>query len=120
MKVYRFCRDGGKGGVGEGALCLSSSQHDSAWFRNTGESHPHEDRHRAPSHPNIHPLSLQDGGGCFVSFLDSVVNIHQNCFVLCFPHYFMKMLCGKNALISQWGASTISQILRSTATLHSM
>jgi hypothetical protein len=43
-----------------GALCLSSSECDHHASRNAGESHCHEDKHKAPTHPCIHPLSLQD------------------------------------------------------------
>jgi hypothetical protein len=42
------------------------------------DPHPNEDKHKAPTHPRIHPLSLQDGGERFLSFPDSVVNIHQD------------------------------------------
>ena len=58
-----FCRDKGRGWVDEGALCLSSSECDPSASRNPDESHCHEDKHKAPTHLRVHPLSLQDGGG---------------------------------------------------------
>ncbi len=71
------CRDKGLGGVDAGALCLSSSG-----SRNLAEPHEtptksccRQDKHKAPAHPHIRPLSLQDGG---TSFPDLVVNIHQD------------------------------------------
>jgi hypothetical protein len=44
-----------------GALCLSSCGCDSLGFRQAAWSHPHEDKHKAPTRPHIRPLSLQDG-----------------------------------------------------------
>ena len=46
-----------------GALCLSSSEFDPSASQNLEVSGGHEDRHKAPYHLLIHPLSLQDGGG---------------------------------------------------------
>jgi len=63
--------------VDVGALCLSSWQLVSLGFREANGSHSDEDKHKAPTQPHIHPLSLQDGGGRFLSFPDSVVNSHQ-------------------------------------------
>src|SRR5712692_6790786 len=40
--------------------------------------HPNEDKHKAPSSPPPRPLSLQDAGGHFLSFPDSVVTSHQD------------------------------------------
>ena len=71
------CRDKGWGGVDEGALCLS-------WWRV-----PHlagdpqyltaawgeQDKHKAPTHPHVHPLSLQVRER-FQPFPDSVGKIH--------------------------------------------
>ncbi len=56
------CRDRGKGRVDEGALCLSSSPPDSLVSGNPRKSDGEQDRHKAPTHPPIHPLSLQDEG----------------------------------------------------------
>ena len=42
-----------------GVLCLSFSPYDSWGFREANVFHPNEDRHKAPTHPRIHPLSLQ-------------------------------------------------------------
>ncbi len=55
------CRDKGWGGVDEGALCLSSLRYDHAVLRNPDESRCDEDKHKAPTLPLIHSLSLQDG-----------------------------------------------------------
>src|SRR5689334_4269469 len=46
-----------------GAWCLSCSSRDSSGGVRQNRSPPHEDRHQAPTHPHVHPLSLQDGGG---------------------------------------------------------
>src|SRR3984893_9079943 len=54
------CRDKGWGGVDEGALCLSSSGYDPFALRNPDESRSHKDKHKAPTHPHVHPLSLQN------------------------------------------------------------
>ena len=59
----KSCRDRGKGWVDEGALCLSSLRADPLAARESNESCGEEDKHKAPSRPNICPLSLQDGGG---------------------------------------------------------
>jgi len=40
------------------------------------EAHCDQDKHKAPSLPHIHPLSLQDAG--VLLLLDSVVKIHQD------------------------------------------
>jgi len=57
-----------------GALCLSW-WHD-AWsgFPEANRSHPHQDKHKAPSSTPLRPLSLQDAGR---PFPDSVGTIHQ-------------------------------------------
>ena len=51
-----------------GALCLSW-WHDE-WFGlcEATRSHPHEDKHKAPSSPPPRPLSLQDAGRTFPKF----------------------------------------------------
>jgi hypothetical protein len=54
------CRDKGWGGVDEGALCLSSSGYDPLALRNPDESRSHKDKHKSPTHPHVHPLSLQN------------------------------------------------------------
>ena len=43
----------------EGALCLSSMGYDHGVLRNPDESNCDEDKHKAPTHPLIRPLSLQ-------------------------------------------------------------
>ncbi len=53
------CRDRGWGGVDAGALCLSSSGRDPFASQNRYDLYGEEDRHKAPAHPRIHPLSLQ-------------------------------------------------------------
>ena len=50
-----------------GTLCLSSYGGD-GWYHDPNESCGAEDRHKAPTLLHIHPLSLQDGRGCFLSF----------------------------------------------------
>jgi hypothetical protein len=55
--------------VDEGALCLSLCGCDPRASRNPDESYGEEDRHKAPTHPHIHPLSLQTGGGVFCDYL---------------------------------------------------
>jgi len=72
------CRDKGWGSADEGALCLSWWEGDPSASRNPGESSRNEDKHKAPALPHIRPLSLQDGGGRFLSFPDSVVTQHQD------------------------------------------
>ncbi len=42
-----------------------------------GDVDPDEDKHKAPSLPRIHPLSLQDGSGWCLSLPHSVVKDHQ-------------------------------------------
>jgi hypothetical protein len=44
------------------ALCLSSLGYDHCASRNPDASCCHEDKHKAPTRPRVHPLSLQDGG----------------------------------------------------------
>ncbi|HEY6540741.1 MAG TPA: hypothetical protein VIZ18_07380, partial [Ktedonobacteraceae bacterium] len=46
--------------------------------RDANRSPPHEDRHKAPTHPRIHPLSLQDGSAISCGYADSVVKLHQD------------------------------------------
>jgi hypothetical protein len=55
------CRDKGRGGVDAGALCLSSLGCNPSASRKPNESGCHEDKHKAPTHLRIRPLSLQDG-----------------------------------------------------------
>ena len=59
------CRDKGWDGVDVGALCLSSLDYDHCACRNPDESCCEEDKHKAPTQPRIHPLSLQDGADGF-------------------------------------------------------
>jgi len=47
--------------VDAGALCLSSVGDDPLASQNPDESCCHQDKHKAPTPPRIHPLSLQDG-----------------------------------------------------------
>jgi hypothetical protein len=47
------------------ALCLSSLGYDHCASRNPDASCCHEDKHKAPTRPRVHPLSLQDGGDPF-------------------------------------------------------
>ena len=47
----------------EGAWCLSSLGSGPFALWNPDESDGEKDRHQAPTHLHIHPLSLQDGGG---------------------------------------------------------
>ena len=51
-----------------GALCLSSFEWNSLASRGLDESSCHEDRHKAPAHPLIRPLSLQDAGASIAAF----------------------------------------------------
>src|SRR5690348_11105836 len=62
MEEPTSCRDREKGGADAGALCLSSSGCDSSVSHKPAESDGEEDRHKAPTHPHIHPLSLQNRG----------------------------------------------------------
>ncbi len=62
-----------------GGLVLVLVATRSIWgFRGANRSHPNEDKHQAPSSTPPRPLSLQDAGGHFLSFPDSVVTIHQD------------------------------------------
>ena len=62
-----FCRDKGMRCVDAGALCLSGEGWSgNAHHRTPTESRCHEDKHKAPTLPNIHPLSLQDAGDASV------------------------------------------------------
>ena len=56
------CRDRGRGGADVGALCLSSSGCNPHASQTPDESSGQQDRHKAPTHPLIHPLSLQERG----------------------------------------------------------
>src|SRR5215472_17322365 len=67
-----FCRVRGWGWVDVGVLCLSWWPYDSPDYPR--HEHPNEDRHKAPSLPLIHPLSLQDGEHRLPNL---VVNVHQ-------------------------------------------
>jgi hypothetical protein len=73
-----FCRDKGWGRVDEGALCLSSSGYDPSASRNPTESSCHQDKHKAPTHPRLRPLSLQDAGVHFLSLAYPVDKIYQD------------------------------------------
>src|SRR6266446_8560041 len=55
------CRDKGRGGVDEGAWCLSWLGYDHLASRNPNAWKSHHDKHQAPTLPHIRPLSLQDG-----------------------------------------------------------
>ncbi len=62
------CRDNGMMGGDDGALCLSGE----GWSGNAchetpTETHCHEDKHKAPTLPHIHPLSLQSARKASVS-----------------------------------------------------
>gem|GEM_PF-563898 len=55
------CRDKGMRGVDAGALCLSGEgRSGNARHGTPTESRRKEDKHKAPTLPNIHPLSLQN------------------------------------------------------------
>jgi hypothetical protein len=56
------------------ALCLSWWHDEWSGCREANRSHPHEDKHKAPSSTPLRPLSLQEAGR---TFPDSVGNIHQ-------------------------------------------
>src|SRR6266851_8437590 len=57
------CRDKGRSGGDEGALCLSSWWGgDRVASRNPDHASCHQDKHKAPTLLHIHPLSLQDTG----------------------------------------------------------
>src|SRR5581483_10799115 len=58
---HASCRDKGRGRVDVGALCLSSwdSHPPTGHHVIPTESRCEKDKHKAPSHPRIHPLSLQ-------------------------------------------------------------
>src|SRR5579859_3713282 len=61
MNATSSCRDRGRGGVDVGALCLSSCGCYLFASGNLDESGgPDEDRHKAPTLPRIHSLSLQN------------------------------------------------------------
>jgi len=57
-----------------GALRLSSGGYDPRASPPPDESSGLQDKHKAPSHPRIHPLSLQDGDKTFPILL---VKIHH-------------------------------------------
>src|SRR5216683_462401 len=71
-------RGGCGAGWGPGACPGGNAIH---WgLRGANRSHPHEDKHQAPSSTPRRPLSLQDPGpqaSQWIGFPDSVVNIHQ-------------------------------------------
>src|SRR5258708_30487873 len=71
------CRDKGRGGVDEGAWCLSSWGGDRLASPNPDHSSCHQDKHKAPTLLHVRPLSLQDGGRHSQSFPDSVGTNHQ-------------------------------------------
>jgi hypothetical protein len=54
------CRDRGRMWGWEGALCLSAWPLQVSWFGETSQAPQDADRHKAPSQPLPHPLSLQD------------------------------------------------------------
>ena len=56
---------------GWGGLALASDA------RPTG-SHPHQDKHKAPTHPHVRPLSLQDGGRHSPFWLAKFIRIEIN------------------------------------------
>ena len=60
------------------ALCLSCLECDHHASSYPGEADGHEDKHKAPTHPHIRPLSLQDGSERFRSLPYSVVKHHQD------------------------------------------
>jgi len=53
---------------GAGVLCLSASGYDPCISWNPNESYCDEDKHKAPAHPHIRPLSLQDGAARIAAF----------------------------------------------------
>src|SRR5216683_5598324 len=71
------CRDKGRSGVDEGALCLSWWGGDRLASRNPDHWSCQQDKHQAPTLLHIHPLSLQDGGRHSQSFPDSVGKNYQ-------------------------------------------
>jgi len=80
--------------VDVGALCLSSSgsRHLVGSEQNPTEASCDQDKHKAPSLPRIHPLSLQDGSGWCLSFPHSVVKDHQAYrHGVRYPGYFVKV-----------------------------
>jgi len=58
----RICRDKEEGWVDERALCLSSFGYHPSASPNPDESCCNEDKHKAPTLPRIHPLSLHENG----------------------------------------------------------
>ena len=60
-----------------GALCLSSSQYDAVGFHGAEESHPDEDRHKAPTSAPPFPLSLQMGDEHFLLLPGLIGKNHQ-------------------------------------------
>src|SRR5579863_247775 len=56
------CRDRGRRGVDAGASCLSSLGYDPLASLDLTESCGEKDKHKAPTLPHIHPLSLQIRG----------------------------------------------------------
>ncbi len=70
------CRDNGRCGTDEGALCLSGVGVTGQGYHETPtESQPEEDKHQAPTLPHIDPLSLQSGDLHLVSFPFAAVKI---------------------------------------------
>ena len=73
------CRDKGWGWVDAGAWCLSSLGMRSCRHGVMARARPPTpDKHKAPTPPHIHPLSLQDENAPPSSLPPSVVNIHQD------------------------------------------
>jgi hypothetical protein len=60
------CRDKGRGGVDEGALCLSSLGYDPFASQNPDESHCHEDKHKAPTLPHLSLVGFLNAVGAGV------------------------------------------------------
>ena len=54
------------------ALCLSWWPDDGSGFREANRSHPHEDKHQAPSSTPLRPLSLQEAGRTFPASVGTI------------------------------------------------
>ena len=67
------CRDKGWTWSRVGAWCLSCWPDERSGFGEARWSHPHEDKHKAPTSTPLRPLSLQDAGR---TIPDSVGTIH--------------------------------------------
>ena len=74
------------------------------------------DKHQAPTHPPIHPLSLRQTQQLLLD-----PSLKQREFSLLYSSFYkryLKMLNGRYADTIQLGASTISLIFKSTAAPH--